>query len=753
MERHLNTLNKITFRIILIVLFFWFPVFLFSQDIIKITRLITPIEFDGMPKEGAWETLTVCPLTMHKPIFNQQPSEISEVRIGYDNEFLWIGARLYMHDASKIFAVTKKRDEELSAFDAFGIILDTYNDNENGLGFFTTPTGTRSDFTISNDATYRGAEPGKKSDMSYSWNTYWDVKTTRDEKGWYLEMRIPFSSLKFKTENEIATMGIIISRIIGANNEIDTYPSIDPKYGQNAVYKPSLARKAEIEGTKPTKPIYISPYIIGGFSRDWKLNDDETDYLKEDKPQINAGLDIKYNINSNLTLDLTGNTDFAQVEADDQQVNLTRYSLSFPEKRAFFQERSSLFDFTLAGKSDNIFYSRRIGIIDDEPIRIYGGARLTGRIGKWDIGLLDMQTEEHEGTPGENFSVLRMKRQVINTNSYVGGIMTSRLGMNGTQNLTYGLDGMYRMFGDDYLNVKWAQSYDNNIGSKMNSLDPSFILVNWTRRTKVGFNYKFNYAYSGRNFNPGVGFVKTAGVQSFINEMNYGWIPGEKSKLFNYILKVKSEGIARLEDGKLESLQIAPEIEINTKSGIRAAIIMEINKEGVLKDFNLSDSIIVKSGTYSFIGFQGELLTPNSRMLSFTGKINGGQFYDGMTVGLEAGPNFNISSSLKLTATYLYNAIRFPDRATNNSLDIHSLNVKVLYMFSTKLSASMLAQYVNTNGNFITNFRLRYNPREGNDFYIVLNDYRGISKTEVTPALPAFFNRTIMVKFVHTFIL
>ena len=172
-----------------------------------------------------------------------------------------------MKDASKIFAVTKKRDEELFDYDAFGIILDTYNDNENGLAFFTAPTGLRTDYTISNDAAGQGGGPGGPPGMNFSWNTFWDVKTTRDDKGWYVEMRIPFSSLKFKPENNIATMGLIITRNISANNETDTYPAIDPKYGFMAPNKPSLAQTIEIEGARPLKPVYVSPYIIGGFSR------------------------------------------------------------------------------------------------------------------------------------------------------------------------------------------------------------------------------------------------------------------------------------------------------------------------------------------------------------------------------------------------------------------------------------------------------------------------------------------------------
>ena len=746
-------LNKNAFRTLIIVLLMGFQSNVTSQETVKIKRVTGPVEFDGIPKESAWEDLDLFHLTMHRPNFGNQPSERSDVRIGYDNEFLWVGARLFMEDASKIFAVTKKRDQELFDYDAFGIILDTYNDNETGLAFFTAPTGLRTDYTISNDAAENGGGPGMNSAMNTSWNTFWDVKTTRDDNGWYVEMRIPFSSMKFKPENDIATMGLIISRNISANNETDTYPSIDPKYGFMATNKPSLASTIEIDGARPLKPLYISPYVIGGFSRDWSLNEEETVYIKEDDPEYNAGIDIKYNINSNLTLDLTANTDFAQVEADDQQVNLTRYSLFFPEKRMFFQERSSLFDFSLGGHSDNLFYSRNIGIAHGEPIRIYGGARLTGRMGKWDMGFLDMQTAEHEDTPGENFGVLRMRRQVINPHSYAGGIFTSRLGMNGDQNVAYGLDGIFRLFGDDYLNIKWSQTYDSKTGNKMNCLDPSFVMVDWERRSEKGFAYNLNYTYSGQKFNPGVGFVMRGGVQGVNAGMMYGWIPGESSKLFNYKISIRGERYSRLEDGKLESMQISPEFEINTKKGLHSEFSIEFQQEGVMNDFKLSDSITISAGNYSFIGSGIMFGTSDSRMISVSGDLNAGQFYDGNRIGFRAEPNFNLSSSLKLSATYEFNAIRFPERETNNSLNIHSVNIKALYMFSTKLSASLLLQYVNTEDELIGNFRLRYNPREGNDFYLVYNDYRGISHNNSIPTLPQFFNKTIMVKYTHTFIL
>jgi len=741
-----------TFGHLIPVLFIFLQINANCQENVQIQRLSTEINFDGVPDDAAWEALDQFPLTMHRPNFMNQPSEKSDVRIGFDDEFLWVGASLYMEDASKIYSASKKRDEMLFDFDAFGIVLDSYNDNETGLAFYTAPTGLRTDYAISNDAS-GGYGPNGPGGMNISWDTFWDVKTTIDDNGWYVEMRIPFSSLKFKPEGDVATMGLIISRNISANNETDSYPPIDPKYGFMATNKPSQAQKIEIDGTKPAKPVYIAPYVIGGFSRDWMVNEEGTDYEKDDTPKYNAGLDVKYNINSNLTLDLTANTDFAQVEADDQQVNLTRYSLFFPEKRKFFQERSSLFDFSLGGMSDNLFYSRNIGLVDGQQIRIYGGGRLTGKLGKWDMGLLDMQTAEHEEIAGENFGVIRMRRQVINPNSYLGGIFTSRIGMDGKQNFTYGVDGIFRLFGDDYLNVKWAQSYDTEIDSKLSSLDPSFILFKWERRSEEGFAYDFNYSYSGNKFNPGIGFIMRNGVQGGEARLLYGWIPGENSWLFNSNINVRGNRYVRLEDGHLESMQISPGFEINTKKGIHAELSTETSWEGVLFDFNLSDSIVIDAGDYTFTGVQARFGTSEANHISVRGDAYAGQFYDGNRLGIRSEFNLNFSSSFILSPGYEFNHLTFPDRASNNQLNIHAVNLKAQIMISTKFSANILVQYVNTVDEFIGNFRLRYNPREGNDFYLVYNDFRGFIDRNMFPGNPPFFNKTIMLKYTYTFIL
>lgn len=723
------------------------PTKLLAQESIVIGKISGSITFDGRLDEDVWNQASVFPMIVHSPNYGTEPSEISEIMVGYDQEYLWVGARLFSKDPSNITSTSKKRDEESRNSDQFGIVLDTYDDNENALAFFTMPSGARIDYTVSNDG--EGGGGGGMGSINRSWNTFWDVETTRDERGWYVEMRIPFSSLRFQTQDGKIRMGMILNRRISYANETDTYPLIDPKYGFSANLKPSQAQTIEFKNIKPSNPVYISPYVLGGYSSSYELNEDETEYLNEDKPKFEAGLDVKYSLTSNLTLDLTANTDFAQVEADDQQVNLTRYSLFFPEKRLFFQERSGIFNFSLGGRSDNLFYSRRIGIVDDDQVRIYGGARMTGRINKWDVGILDMQTAAHLETPSENFGVARLRRQVINQNSYVGGIITSRIGTNGDYNVAYGLDGIIRMFGDDYLDVRFAQTFETGAENNVFSADPTFAAIRWERRTDEGFAYDFSYNYTGDQMNPDMGFLRTNNIQGFGSKVQYGWIHGETSKFFSNRAILQFQRYNRVSDGMLESMEISPGWFFMTKKGFGSFVELKYMKEGVEEDFDLSDEVVIPAGEYDFIAFDAMIFTPSSKPIGAMININAGGFYDGNIISVGASPMLNLSASFQLSGSYIFNTVSFPDR--DQSFQSQIVRANILYMYSTKLSASAYVQFNTANDAFIGNFRLRYNPREGNDFYLVLNEYRGFMVTESIPSDPSYYNRAILLKYTHTF--
>jgi hypothetical protein len=275
--------------------------------------------------------------------------------------------------------------------------------------------------------------------------------------------------------------------------------------------------------------------------------------------------------------------------------------------------------------------------------------------------------------------------------------------------------------------------------------------VQWEKRSEKGFAYNVNYSYNGPLFNPGIGFVQRPAIQGFNGMLLYGWMPGEKSRWFSIVAKVIGERYTRIEDGGLENMRIMSNFEFETKKDFGGELTVEFVKEGVNRDFRLSDSIAITAGDYSFVSYGLEFRTPQSKKVSTFVEFKAGEFYDGNRYGLMGGPMFNISSSFQLSMFYTFDALRFPERETNNTLNIHAINVKALYMMSTKLSVSLMGQYVNTEDDFVFNFRLRYNPREGNDFYIVYNEFRGLNRQDEYPAPPSYFNRTIMLKYTYTF--
>ena len=727
----------------------------FNQPLI-ISRLSQTITFDGIPDEEAWQSVSPLKLIMYQPVFGKEPSEETDVRIGYDDKYLYLGGRMYFKDAETIRSSSLKRDYMGMGSDWLGIILDTYDDKENGLAFFTTPDALRWDASILKDAVVNMPD---QIPFNISWNTFWDVVTKKNQDGWTAEIRIPLSSLRFQQKDGQVSMGLIAWRWMPAKNEISIFPAIPPNWGQFSFLKPSQAKEIVFKGLNPNKPFYIAPYALAGYLSTYDLNTDGTDYARTDKPVFEAGGDIKYGLSANMVLDLTINTDFAQVEADDEQLNLTRFSLYYPEKRPFFLERSSIFDFNL-GANNTLFYSRRIGLSDDgDPIRIYGGARLIGRVGKWDLAMLDMQTAplrkknsagiNEEILPSENFGVLRFRRQVINENSYIGAGFTSRLGVNGNYNIGYGLDGIFRLFGQDYLDLKFAQTYETGAVSN-NFMKPTRMAVDWTRRSTKGLGYTMGYSYSGLNFNPGIGFEMLDDYYSGRLNILYGWIPGEKSKLYSHTVNFMTRYSAYLIDRSLMTYSNTLAWGFVTKNQWQGQFAIVYNNEN-LKDslILVEDEAYVLPGKYEFVNFMGILSTPGSSPFFLMLTTEAGQFFDGWRFSTRLQPTWNISKHLELGGTYGFDHVSFAGR--DMVMTNHILGVKALYMLNTKLSVNAFIQYNTAEHAIVSNLRIRYNPKEGNDFYIVFNEGRNTNLTREVPNLPIYSSRAVMVKYTYTF--
>ena len=712
----------------------------------KVTGQVT---LDGLSDEPAWAGIESLPLIQIIPAFGKPPTEKTEILVGHDDDFIYIAGRLFDREPDKIQAPSKKRDFFESNTEWLGVLFDTFNDKENALGFFTTPSGLRWDGMVTNDAEQRSIN---EMPINVSWNAFWDVAVVTNDQGWFVEMRIPFSSLRFQDAGGRVVMGLKAFRWIPRKAENDCFPLVDLKTGTMALWKPSLCREVVLEGVRGVRPVYITPYVLGGYGQYYDLNDEETAYNHKNKPTTEAGLDVKYSLTSNLTLDLTANTDFAQVEADDYQVNLTRFSLFFPEKRMFFLERAGIFDFSF-GEYNQLFYSRRIGIYDDEPVRIYGGARLIGRLGPWDVGVLDMQTASLRSAdaPSENFGVLRLRRRVFNPYSYVGGMLTSRLGTDGSYNVVYGLDGTFRVRGDDYLLINWAQSFEEGKMNRADSLDPSRFRVGWEKRSRQGLGLNLNLSYSGKDYDPGMGFELREDFSRLGNRILYGWMPGEKSPLTQHYLFADGYAYFRNEDRSLESAEIGPGWGFLAKSGWNGEFAFKAYKESVREEISFFDKVFVPPGEYSFCGLKGYFQTPFGKLVYATVSIDAGSFYDGWrgTIGIK--PVWGISPNFSLTGYYQFNRVEFSRR--HQALTAQIAQVRLTATLTTSFSASAFVQYDSAADEVTANLRIRYNPREGNDFYLVINEGLNTDRFRYSPGRPFYNGWAVMVKYSYTFVI
>ncbi|HLO57212.1 MAG TPA: DUF5916 domain-containing protein [Bacteroidales bacterium] len=742
--------NRCLFIIFLTVLIaINFPGSSSAQETV-IPRLNEKIVFDGYMNEAVWNDLPPLTFVMHTPVFGKEPTEKSDVRIGYDNECLYVGARLFDDSPSEIMMTSRKRDEISAGNDWFQVIFDSFNDKENGVVFATNPLGLRTDYTILKD----GIADMPELPFNVNWNTFWDVKTHVDDKGWSLEMRIPLSSLRYKDINGTVTMGLICVRSVPRLNETYISPAIPPNWGRFSFMRVSQAREVKFKDIRSKKPFYIAPYVIGGYQKQNLLNQAETAYYQDNDPKISGGLDLKYGLTNNLTLDVTLNTDFAQVESDDQRVNLTRFDLFYPEKRSFFQERSSIFAFDFE-QGNSLFYSRRIGLSEDEPLPLYGGVRLTGMMNKWDVGILDMQTREFNSykdsshnLPSENFGIIRMRRNVINKNSYVGAIMSSRAGIDGSYNVSYGADAILKFFKDDYLNIKIAQVVTDSLHYNLFSVNPTAIYANWKRFRNEGLGYNFSYGRYGKDYDPGSGFHMHDNYSYYNGSLRYGWLCKEASALQSDGFQVTLMNYQSNLTGKTESSILSAGYYFNMKSGMFSYQGINRQFESVTDSFEFSDKACIPPGNYNFWMLEMHSMTASVKPFYIGMDLFAGSFYDGNRFSVMLAPSWNVSASVQLKAEYEYNRLRFSTRGQKFEGNVGRL--RALWMMSTKLSFSSFIQYSNADHYTGVNLRFRYNPREGVDLYVVYNEGRNSDLNREVPHLPALSDRTFMVKFTYT---
>lgn len=726
------------FRFLILLVFL--PSVLAAQDsVLEIKALSEKVTFDGQLDEAFWPEMTSFTTVQHLPYNGDNPSEQEEIYITYDKEFLYLAAKI---EGANIQSPSKKRDEFTLRPDWLGIILDGYNDHENGLGFFTTPSATRTDFTVFEDAV--GDFP-----INLDWNTYWDVKTKRSENFWTVEMRIPFSSLQFQENEGVVEMGLIIWRAIASKNETDTWPRIQNSWGEWSNFKPSKSRLIRLRNIKSSKPIYVTPFALAGVDR---IVTNNSPYEAEVGTQIAAGVDVKYNLTSNLTLDLSVNTDFAQVEVDDAQVNLDRFSLFFPEKRQFFQERAAIFDLRVGG-ANRIFYSRRIGIDDDGNLeKIMGGARLTGRIGNYDIGVINMATRDNNWAIKNNFSVIRARKKVLNSNSYVGFIGTNKTDFKGENNTVYALDGTFRLRGNHLLQMRWAQSFTDGYENNPLSLKPSRFILNLEKVQFNGFNYDLAIARRGIDYNPELGFENRSNYTSIFAVMGYGWQNKQKSTILQQNVRMYNFTFLNNESYLDETTNIGLQYQIEWKSRYSFYIFTYYRRERLFESVELLDNFVIDEGLYNINVWGSGFGTPSAKAFSYNFNIRVGDLFSSKFLRFENNLEWVVFQDLGVGLFYNYNPIFKNGWNSDEIINVHLARLKFLYTLSTKLSLSGFLQGTSDGNIGLGNLRFRYNPREGVDLFLVYNNVTELDRIFVTNEFQQSVPEQVLIaKLTYTF--
>jgi hypothetical protein len=720
-----------------------------SAPPLEVVRRTADVTLDGVPSETAWATAVRLPLRMFQPTSNLDPRDSVDVRLLYDERALYVSARMFASPGTEPRSASLVRDR-IGSSDVFRILIDGYRDQENAVVFVTTPSGNMIDYAVASD--------GRVSDNG--WNAFWDVASVSNSSGWSTEMRIPWSSLRFQVSGDSVVLGAIAGRFTARTNEWDTWPVLPNQYA-NALDRPSIAQSLIVRGIRSERPRYIAPFAVGAFDRTPTRAAAGAPWRGRDSTGSQLGLDIRTNLTDNLSLDLTLNTDFAQVEVDDQQVNLSRFPLFFPEKRQFFLDRSGLFQLRTGGQEDQsqFFFSRRIGLSDDgRPLRMYGGGRAAGRIGGWDLGAMHLAVASPDSGGGvEQLSVARLRRRVLNPQSAVGLLATSRAGVDARKNLAVAADARLRVFTQDFITLQAAGAPDQQRRSDSASslLQGALLHAEWTRpgnQGTAGVAYTVGATYTGATYAPGLGFLPRRNYTHTYANWRYGWLLPRRFPLRLVQPSVVATRFTSNADGKTESLFGALFLNFDTRTGWSGFLGSNYRQELLRVPLRLSATAIAPARLHAFSNGVVSISSPQSRGFGFTLFTGGGQFYDGTYVNVGAFPFWAPSQHFSLGAELNLNRLEFASRAQSVNTDLFRLRVNAA--LDRKLSLAAFLQQNVAARAIVPNVRLRYRFGEGRDLFLVYNerintDLEPTTSTDVP--LPRSAGRVFVLKYTFTF--
>jgi hypothetical protein len=695
---------------------------------VRAVPLQSPLRIDGQLDESLYVTTpSASDFVQIEPQAGSPATERTEVWVTFDSARVYVSVRCWESRPERRMANEMRRDVFISD-DYIDFTFDTFYDRRNAVDFTVNPLGGRMDGQISNERQY-----------SSDWNPVWDVATGRFPGGWTFEAAIPFKSLRYRP-GRAQIWGFQIQRFTQWKNEISTLTRLPAGLGHRGTMQVSLAATlVGLEAPAGSRNLEIKPYLVSDVASDHVA----TPRISNDL-EGNAGIDIKYGLTQNLTADFTYNTDFAQVEADEEQVDLTRFSLFFPEKREFFLENQGMLSFggTTTGfmgatQSDTpiLFYSRRIGLHEGRAVPIVGGGRLTGRVGRFSLGLLNIQSDDEPRAEARatNFSVVRLKRDILRRSS-VGIIYTGRsVAQTGSgRNDAYGVDGTFAFFDNLYINTYWAETRTPGLSGD----DKSYRAQMEYDGDRYGV--QMERLVVGDHFNPEVGFLRRDDMRRSFGLFRFSPRPRASKRVRKYYW---TGSLAYIENGagRLETRDGTGEFGIEFQNGDRFTLAYGRNYEFLPQPFPIARRVTLPVGGYDFDSVRSSFAFGPQRKVSGIVSIEQGGFYDGhkTTIGVSRGrvnlnPHFSVEPNMSVNWVDLL----------DGSFITELIGSRVTYTMTPRMFVSALVQYNSRNNALAANVRLRWEYQPGSELFVVYNEQRDT----LARSFPALANRAIIFK-------
>jgi hypothetical protein len=679
---------------------------------VRATRITTPMTIDGRLDEAVYSQLpAITEFIQQEPQDGAAVSEATSAWVFFDDDNFYVACRCLMSDPRQIVANDMRRDStNLRQNDNFGVFLDTFHDRRNGYLFYISPVGGMFDGATANERTNNA-----------DWNTIWDAKVTRSEQGWIAEIAIPFKSLRYLPGRE-QTWGINLRRTIRGKNEYAYIAPIRPEWGVGGFFRASAA--ATLVGLEvPTvgKGLEIKPYAASRLTTDTLVNPALRNDLNSD-----LGVDVKYGVTKSITADFTYNTDFAQVEVDEAQVNLTRFNLQFPEKRDFFLEGQGIFTFggvngSGGGDAPTIFYSRRIGLQGNTAVPIGFGGRVAGRVGRYSIGALNIGTEEVPvpNVAATNFTVLRVRRDVLQRSS-IGALFTNRSdsAVSPGSNQVFGVDANFALSQNTSLGGYLANSSTDGLTGDAISYRANF------NYAADRYGAQLDRTVVGDNFNPEVGFLRRTQFRSNYGALRFSPRPRRNATIRQYFYETNIDYITNNQD-QLESRNVTASARVDLQNSDSFALAYQSEWELLERPFVPAAGIIIPAGRYSFQHVRASWTPGQQHRLSGVLAVDVGEFYDGTRQTASVNARLGITDQFGIEPNISLNWLN----RLGASATVRVAGARATYTMTPRMFVAALVQHSSTSASLATNLRFRWEYQPGSELFVVYSDAHDTSGT------------------------